>query len=89
MGRSIHELNSIVDEIFRTIGEIRHLFLNWNASCSMIFIEKVMHLSVLREQLYKLGYDDDFTETVIKIVYHHVFTKAERLQYAERWYINV
>ena len=89
MGRSIHQLNSVVDEIFRTMEEIRHLSLNWNASCSTTFIEKVMHLNVLREQLDKLGYDDDFTETVIKIVYHHIFTKAERLQYAEKWYINV
>jgi hypothetical protein len=84
MGRSIHQLNSVVDEIFRTMEEIRCLFLNWNASCSTTFIEKVMHLNVSREHLNKLGYDDDFIETVIKIVYHTVFTKAERMHYAGR-----
>lgn len=84
----IHELNTAVDDIFQTMEEIRHLFQNWNTSCSLLFIQKVMYLNALRERLYRLGFDEDFTETVIKIVYHNVFTKAERLQYAGQWYIT-
>ena len=75
MGSNIYELNSVVDELFKTMEEIRALFQNWNASCNMPFIKKVMYLDVLRERLYKLGYGDDFIETVIKIVYHNVFKK--------------
>lgn len=89
MGRNIQELNSAVDEIFKTMEEIKQLFVAWTPSCSVPFIHKVMYLNVLRERLYGLGFDDDFIETVIKIVYHNVFTKAERLQYASRWYITV
>jgi hypothetical protein len=69
--------------------EIKQLFANWEPYCCTEFISKVMYLNVLRERLYKLGFDEDFTETVIKIVYHNVFTKAERLQYASRWYMTI
>jgi hypothetical protein len=79
MGRNIQELNSVVDEIFKTMEEIKQLFAAWTPSCSAPFIQKVMYLNVLRERLYHLGFKDDFTDTVIKIVYHNVFTKAERL----------
>lgn len=78
MGVNIHELNSVVDEVFRTMEEIKSLFANWEPSCSLEFIRKAMYLNVLRERIYKLGFDDDFTDTVYKIIYHNVFTKAER-----------
>lgn len=83
MGVNIHELNRAVDEVFRTMEEIKSLLANWEPACSMEFIRKAMYLNVLRERIYKLGFDDDFTETVIKIVYHNVFTKAERLHLDE------
>jgi hypothetical protein len=89
MNSGIHELNTIVDDIFRTLEEIRALFQNWTPSSSLPFIHKVMYLNVLRERLYRLGFDDDFTETVIKVVYNHVFSEAERLQHAGKWYITV
>jgi len=41
----------------------------------MEFIKKVMYLNVLRERLYRLGFDDEFVETVVKIAYHNVFSK--------------
>jgi hypothetical protein len=87
MSRNIQELNSVVDEIFRTLEEVLALFQNWNASCSLPFIRLVMYLNILREKLSKLGYSEDFIETVIKIAYSNVFTKAERIQYAGNWYI--
>ncbi len=46
-----------------------------------------MHLNTLREKLYRLEYTEDFVDTVIAIAYSNVFTKAERIQYAENWYI--
>ena len=79
MGINIHGLNSVVDEVFRTMEEIKSLFANWEPSCSMEFIRKAMYLNVLRERIYKLGFDDDFADTIYKIIYHNVFTKAERL----------
>lgn len=78
---SIHELNSVVDEIFLTLEEVKSLFHNWNASCHMTFIQKVMYLNELREGLYKLGFDEDFTDTVIKVAYSNVFTKNERIEF--------
>jgi len=87
MSKSIHELNSVVDEIFHTLEEVRALFQNWNASCSIPFIRLVMHLNTLREKLYGLGYSEDFIETVIKIAYSNVFTKNERIQHSGKWYI--
>ena len=80
-------LNVVVDEIFRILEEVREMFHNWNSSCHMPFIEKVMYLNTLRERLYTLGYGEDFVETVIKISYNNVFTKVERLKYAGNWYI--
>lgn len=79
MGRNIQELNSIVDDIFKTMEEIKQLFAAWTPSCSSLFIHKVMYLNVLRERLSHLGFEDDFTDTIMKIVYHNVFTEAERL----------
>jgi hypothetical protein len=87
MNSRIQELNSVVDEIFRTLEEIQALFQNWNASYSMPFIKLVMHLNALRAKLCALGYSEDFIETVIKIAYSNVFTKTERIQYAGNWYI--
>ena len=79
MSVNIYELNSVVDEVFRTMEEIKSLFANWESSCSTEFIRKAMYLNVLRERIYKLGFDDDFTDTVYKIIYHNIFTKTERL----------
>jgi hypothetical protein len=81
----VRELNSVVDEIFRVLEEVRAMFQKWDSSCHMEFIDKVMYLSVLRERLYTLGYGEDFVATVIKIAYNNVFTKAERLAYAGNW----
>lgn len=90
-GRSskITELNSVVDEIFRTLEDVKSLFQKWNSSCHYPFIEKCMYLNVLRERLYKLGYADDFVETVIKLAYEHVFSRVERAKYAGNWSIVV
>lgn len=84
---NVTELNSVVDEIFRTLEEVRHMFRRWDASYHMEFIGKVMHLNMLREKLHTLGYTDDFVEAVIKIAYEHVFTPTERTAYAGNWYI--
>lgn len=70
-------LNSIVDEIFKVLEEVKEMFLSWNNSYHMEFIGKVMYLNVLRERLYSLGFDDEFVETVVKIAYHNVFSKEE------------
>src|SRR5579859_1872318 len=83
MNVNIHELNRVVDEVFRTMEEIKSLFANWDPSCSTEFIRKAMYLNVLRERIYKLGFDDDFADTVYKIIYHNVFTIAERLHLDE------
>jgi len=76
---NVQALNAVVDEIFRVLEEVRTMFQKWDSSYHMPFIKKVMYLQTLREQLYKLGYDDDFVETVIKIAYHNIFTKSEHL----------
>ena len=86
---NIQTLNTVVDEIFRVLEEVRAMFQKWDSSCHMPFIEKVMYLNTLRERLYTLGYEEDFVETVIKVAYNNVFTKAERLEYAGNWYIVV
>lgn len=84
---SVQTLNAVVDEIFRVLEEVRAMFQKWDSSYHMPFIEKVMYLNTLRERLYTLGYTEDFIETVIKVAYNNVFTKAERLKYAGNWYI--
>jgi hypothetical protein len=84
---NIQELNAVVDEIFLTLEEVRALFQNWNASCHTPFIQKVMHINTLRERLYKLGYTEEFVETVIKIAYNNVFTGHEQIRYAGNWSI--
>lgn len=84
---NIQALNAVVDEIFHTLEEVRALFQNWDASCHMPFIQKVMYMNTLRERLYKLGYTDEFVETVIKIAYSNVFSRQERIQYSGNWYI--
>lgn len=86
MGVNIHELNSTVDEVFRTMEEIKSLFANWEPSCTVEFIKKAMYLNVLRERIYRLGFDDDFTDTLYKIIYDNVFTKAEHLHLDELLY---
>jgi hypothetical protein len=84
---SVSELNSVVDEIFRTLEEVKEMFANWTASCHMAFVNKVMYLNTLRERLYTLGYSNEFVETVVKIAYHNVFSKEEIWAYAGNWYI--
>jgi hypothetical protein len=78
---NIQALNTVVDEIFHTLEEVRTLFQNWDASCHMPFIQKVMHMNTLREKLYTLGYTDEFVETVIKIAYSNVFSRQERIRF--------
>ncbi len=82
-GRSskIIELNFVVDEIYKTLEEVRAMFQKWESSYHMPFIEKCMYLNILRERLYKLGYADDFVETIIKLAYEHVFSRVERAKY--------
>ena len=45
MSSGIHELNTVVDDVFQTMEEIQALFQNWTPSSSLPFIHKVMHLS--------------------------------------------
>ena len=75
--QGVQALNVVVDEIFQTLEEVRNMFSKWDKSYHMEFINKVMYLNALRERLYKLGYADDFVETVVKIAYHNVFSKEE------------
>jgi Sec7-like guanine-nucleotide exchange factor len=84
---SVSELNSVVDEIFRALEEVKEMFAKWDSSYHMEFIKKIMHLNTLRERLCRLGYSDEFVETVVKIAYHSVFSKEEIQAYAGNWYI--
>ena len=79
---NIQALNSVVDEIFRTMEEIQVLFQDWNVSYHKPFIEKVMHINSLRVRLHDLGYTEDFADTVIKIAYSNVFTSTEKRRYS-------
>lgn len=71
---NVSELNSVVGEIFRVLEDIKSMFQQWDDSYHTPFIQRAMHLNVLREKLYALGYDDDFVETVIRTAYSNVFT---------------
>jgi hypothetical protein len=84
---NVQELNSVVDEIFHTLEEVKSLFIDWSPSCHVSFISKVIYLNTLRERLTKLGYTEEFADEVIKVAYGNVFTKSEQIQYAENWYI--
>ena len=85
----IQALNAIVDEIFSVLEEVRKMFQSWDSSYHQPFIKEVMRLQLLRESLHTLGYTEEFAEEVIRIVYHNVFTKDERLAYAGNWSIVV
>jgi hypothetical protein len=87
MSHRVQALNAVVDEIFRILEEVKEMFAKWDSSYHMPFIKKVMYLQELRERLYRLGYSDEFVETVVKIAYHNVFSKEETRAYACNWYI--
>lgn len=77
LSQKLMELNSIVDDIFKTLEDVKQMFAKWDSSHHKPFIEKVMYLNTLREKLYQLGYTDDFVDTLVKTVYHNVFIKQE------------
>ena len=76
---NIQALNAIVDEVFQVLEDVRDMLSKWDSSYHMPFIKKIMYLNTLRERLYALGYTEDFIESIIKIVYEHVFRKNERM----------
>lgn len=78
----IRALNEVVEEIFVVLEEVKDMFRKWDSSYHLSFINKVMRLQTLRERLYKLGYEEEFVETVIRIAYHNIFTKEEHMKYA-------
>lgn len=65
------------------------MFQSWDSSYHQPFIKEVMRLQSLRESLHTLGYNEEFVGEVIRIAYHSVFTRDERLAYAGNWSIVV
>ncbi|MGH2494367.1 MAG: hypothetical protein ACRDIV_06655 [Ktedonobacteraceae bacterium] len=70
---NIHELNCIVDSIFDVLEEVKSMFARWDNTCHTAFVERVFYLNELRSRLNKLGYSDDFVDTVLKVAYDNVF----------------
>ncbi|MGH2497362.1 MAG: hypothetical protein ACRDIV_21890 [Ktedonobacteraceae bacterium] len=70
----IRALNEAVEEIFVVLEDVKDMFSKWDSSYHLSFINKAMRLQTLRERLNKLGYEEEFVETVIRIAYHNIFT---------------
>ncbi|HZS76098.1 MAG TPA: hypothetical protein VFA41_05740 [Ktedonobacteraceae bacterium] len=67
-------LIQIVDEIFDVFEQAKTLLQNWQPDNHACFIDLLWKLKQLEADLYLLGYDDDFVDTVKWVVYHSVFT---------------
>ena len=77
---NIHELNCVVDSIFDVLEEVKGMFAHWDSTYHTAFIDRVFYLNELRSRLNKLGYSDDFVDSVLKVAYHNVFGVLQKEQ---------
>ena len=81
-------LNAVVDEIFTVFENVHSLLANWNNRYHLAFIREMMRLQRLEEELFKLGYDEDFVTYVFEHVYSIVFRYSISYLYLVTDYIG-